>query len=119
MLWQATYGILDALLVTGLVIAPIGVVAVGSALRDAPGFGKALSGTSVVLGAGGIAAGVAVVIEVSAVAAVGVLGLVVFHLAVGWRLHKLGGPPRASARGRGIGGRGIGPGVREDVAPDA
>lgn len=45
--WEATYGMLDALLVTGLVILPFGMLAHGTAMVGAPGFGARLGGLAV------------------------------------------------------------------------
>ena len=90
LLWQATQGILDQLLVTGLLLVPIGVIALGVAMLRTPAFGKAFGGVSVVLGVLGVAAGVVVVIDPSsAIAIVGILSLIVFHIALGWKVYTL------------------------------
>jgi hypothetical protein len=39
LVWQATQGIFDALLITGLCILPIGLIALGVAMLGAPAFG--------------------------------------------------------------------------------
>src|SRR4028118_935504 len=52
-LWQAAMGILVMLLVTGLVILPTGLIALGVAMFGAPDFGKGFGGVSVALGLGG------------------------------------------------------------------
>jgi hypothetical protein len=89
-LWGATEGIFDALLITGLFILPIGLIALGVAMLGAPAFGKGFGRTSVVLGAAGVvAAGVLLIDPLSPVAVVGVLVLIVFHLALGWRVYSL------------------------------
>jgi hypothetical protein len=94
LLWQATQGILDALLVTGLLLVPIGVIALGVAMLRTPAFGKAFGGVSVVLGVLGVAAGVVVVIDPSsAIAIVGILSLIVFHIALGWKVYSLSKSP--------------------------
>ena len=93
LLWQATYGILDALLVTGLVILPLGLIALGTAMLDAPGFGKRMGRTTVALGVTGLAAATAVVVGVPAMGAVGVFALIGFHLAAGWKTHRLARAP--------------------------
>ncbi len=93
LLWQATYGILDALLVTGLVILPMGLIALGTAMLGAPGFGKRIGTTTVALGVTGLAAATALLVDVSPIAVVGVFALIVFHLAVGWKIHRLARAP--------------------------
>jgi hypothetical protein len=86
--WEATQGMFDALLVTGLVILPIGLLALGTAMTGAPGFGRRIGGTTVVLGVLGLAAATAILIDVSPVGAVGLLVLIAFHLILGWRTHR-------------------------------
>lgn len=99
LLWQASYGILDMLLVTGLVVVPTGLLALGTAMRGAPGFGARSGATAVTLGVAGLVAGIAVLVDVSPVAVVGVLALVAFHLIVGWTTHRLATARRPSAPG--------------------
>jgi hypothetical protein len=90
LLWQATQGVFDALLVTGLFILPIGLIALGVAMRGATGFGKGLSGVSVVLGVvAGAAASAALVDPSSPIAVVGVFALIAFHLVLGWKVYGL------------------------------
>ena len=100
-LWQATMGILEMLLVTGLVILPTGLIALGIAMLGAPAFGKAFGGVSVVLGVLGVAAGVVLVIYPGTlIAVVGVFALIIFHLALGWKVYSLSkGPYVGSLQG--------------------
>src|SRR5918998_357568 len=56
LMWQATEGIFDALFGVGLVLVPIGLVALGVAMLGAPAFGKGYGGVSVVLGGVGVVA---------------------------------------------------------------
>ncbi len=93
LLWQTTQGIFDALLVTGLVILPIGVLALGVAMLKAPAFGKGVGGLSVVLGVTGVVAASALLVAVSPIAVVGVLALIVFHLVLGWKVYRLSRAP--------------------------
>jgi len=95
LLWQVTQGIFNALLVTGLVLLPIGVIALGVAMFKAPAFGKGFGGLSVVLGILGIVAGIVLLIDAgSSIAVVIVLSLIVFHIAVGWRVYRLSRAPQ-------------------------
>ena len=98
LVWQATQGIFDALLVTGLVIVPMGIVALGLAMPAAPGFGRRVGRIIVALGAVGLASAAASLVEVSSLGVLGVLALVVFHLVLGWKVHRLARAPRPAAR---------------------
>jgi hypothetical protein len=94
LVWQATEGIFDALFGVGLLLVPIGFVALGIAMLGAPAFGKGFGGLSVALGAVGVvAASVLVVDPLSASAFVGVLALIVFHLVLGWKVYSLSRAP--------------------------
>jgi len=95
LMWQATQGIFDALLVTGLFVLPMGLIALGVAMLGAPAFGKGVGRTSVALGLVGAGAASALLVDVSAIGAVGVFALIVFHLVLGWKVHRLSSAPRA------------------------
>jgi hypothetical protein len=106
LLWQATQGIFDALLVVGLLLLPIGVIALGVAMLGTPAFGKGVGGVSVVIGVLGVAAGVVLLIDPgSPIAIVSVLSLIVFHIALGWKVYSLSRAPSESLEDRGKGGR--------------
>jgi hypothetical protein len=95
LLWQSTHGIFNALLVTGLVLLPIGVTALGVGMLGTPAFGKGVGGVSVVIGILGVVAGIVQLIDPgSSIAVVGVLSLIVFHIAVGWKVYRLSRAPR-------------------------
>jgi hypothetical protein len=98
LVWQATQGIFDALLVTGLVIVPMGIVALGAAMPAAPGFGRRMGRITVGLGAVGLASAAAQLVEVSPLGVLGVLALVVFNLVLGWKVHRLARAPQPAAR---------------------
>jgi hypothetical protein len=94
LMWQATEGIFDALFGVGLVLVPIGFVALGVAMLGTPDFGKGFGGVSVVLGViGVVAASVLLVDPLSPSAFVGVLALIVFHLVVGWKVYSVSRAP--------------------------
>jgi hypothetical protein len=94
LLWQAAQGIFDALLVTGLLLLPIGLLMLGVAMLGAPAFGRGYGWVSVSLGVAGVAAAVAVVIDPgSIIAVVGILALIVFHIALGWKVYSLSKGP--------------------------
>ena len=90
MVWQGMQAIFDALLVTGLVILPVSVLALGVAMLEAPGFGRRIGSVSVALGVIGAVAAIVLLIDpLSFVAVVGVLALIVFHLVAGNRVYRL------------------------------
>jgi hypothetical protein len=94
LLWQATQGIFKALFVTGLVLLPIGVIALGVAMLGTPAFGKGVGGVSVVIGILGVVAGIVLLLDPgSSIAIVSVLSLMVFHIAVGWKVYRLSRAP--------------------------
>jgi hypothetical protein len=94
LMWQASEGIFDALFGVGLVLVPIGLIALGVAMLGAPAFGKGFGGVSVVVGVVGVvAASVLLVDPLSPMAFVGVLSLIVFHLVLGWKVYSLSRAP--------------------------
>jgi hypothetical protein len=95
LVWQATQGIFNALLVTGLVILPWSLVALGVAMLGAPAFGTGYGWASVALGMVAAGAAIALLVDpLSFIAVIGVFALIVFHLVIGWKLLSLS---RASA----------------------
>lgn len=90
LIWKATWGIFDALLFTGLAIEAVGLVILGVALLGVPAFGRVFGWLSVILGGLGItAASVALVDPSSAVTAIGIFALIIFHLVLGWKVYSL------------------------------
>lgn len=88
--WHGVEAMFEALLVTGLVILPIGLTALGTAMLGAPGYGKRIGRTTVALGVTGLAAATALLAGAQpTMAAVGVFALIGVHLAVGWKTHTL------------------------------
>lgn len=87
LMWQATWAIFGALLGAGLLILAAGLIVLGSGMLGAPAFGKRLGGLSLGLGALGlVSALVFLIVPPSPIAAVGFLGLIVFHVVVGWKV---------------------------------
>ncbi len=94
LMWQATQGIFDALFGVGLVLVPIGFIAIGVAMLRGPAFGKGFGGVSVALGViGVIAASILLIDPLSPMAFVGVLALIVFHLVLGWKVYSVSRAP--------------------------
>lgn len=96
LLWQATWGMLDALLVAGLLLLPVALFTLGVAMLRTPAFGKAYGWVSVTLGVAGAAAAGALLVDVSEIAAVVIFALIIFHVAVGWKVLRLSGRPARS-----------------------
>ena len=85
--WQGNQAILTMLLVTGLAIVPIGVIGLGVAMLEAPGFGRTIGWASVAVGIVGVmVAAVLLADPASPAAVIGFFALIAFHLAAGWRL---------------------------------
>jgi hypothetical protein len=94
LMWQASWGIFDALLFAGLAIVAVGITALGVAMLGTPAFGKGVGWFSVVIGVLGLAAGVVLLIDPgSLIAVVNVLSLIVFHLVLGWKVYRLSKAP--------------------------
>ncbi len=74
------------MLVTGVLLVPIGIVLLGVAMRSAPTFGARLAWIAIALGTlGALGAIIAVVDPGSAFAAASVLAIVMFYLTSSWR----------------------------------
>lgn len=90
LLWKATQGILNELLVVGLVLLPIGVISLGVAMLGTAAFGKGFGWLSVLLGVIGVmAASVLLVDPLSLIAVIGFFALIAFHLVLGWKVYRL------------------------------
>ncbi len=89
-LWKAAYGVFDALLIVGLIIATIGVICLGAAMIKNPKFGRGIGWTSVVLGvAGVVATSVLLWNPGSPAAVVAMAGLIVFGAVSGLKAYRL------------------------------
>ena len=89
--WHGAQSVFDTMLVTGVLLVPIGILLLGVAMRAAEAFGSRLASLSIALGAlGALGAAISVVWPDSDASAVSVLAIVLFHLLAGWRTWKLG-----------------------------
>lgn len=86
LLWHGIDAMFEAPLYTGLVVLPLGIIGLGAAMLGTPDYGKRLGMPTVALGVVGLAAATAV--GVPAMAALGVLALIGFHLTAGWKTHR-------------------------------
>ena len=89
LIWHGIDAMFHALLVTGLVILPMGLIAFGRAMLDAPDFGTRIGRTTMGLGVAGFAAASTLLVEDSLIAAVVVFALIAFHLILGRKTLKL------------------------------
>ena len=111
LVWQGTQGIFDALLLTGLLVVATGIVLLGRAMQADPTFGKAAAWLSTLLGAAGLAAAMATLIEpTSMVVALGIFALIGFHLILGWKVYRLSTVVSAAQS------HGTGPGTLDPVS---
>jgi hypothetical protein len=93
--WAATEGMFGALLGAGLLIVTPGLILLGVAMLDAPGFGRRLGGLTLALAGLGLVAALVFLISppLSPIAGVAVVTLTVFHAVVGWRVLSLSRTP--------------------------
>ncbi len=90
LLWQATWGIFDAMLAVGFFVVPIGILALGVAILGAPAFGKGFGGVSAVLGVLGLVAAVLQMVDPSSMIGAGsYFAILIFHLGLGWKVYSL------------------------------
>lgn len=86
--WQGVQGIVDALVVTGLVLTPIGMAFLGLAMMRDPRFGGTFGAIALLLGLAGAGAALLILAEPSDIAAIGIFAVVFFHLIIGWRTFR-------------------------------
>ena len=90
LLWQATWGIFDALVAVGFFVVPIGLIALGMAMLGTPAFGKGFGGVSVVLGVIGLVGATFFIIDPSSMIVVATFfAILIFQLVLGWKVYSL------------------------------
>ena len=90
LLWQATWGIFDAILYVGFFVVPIGLILLGVAMLGAPAFGKGFGGVSVVLGVVGLVAAVLQMVDPSSMIGAGsYFACLIVYLILGWKVYSL------------------------------
>ena len=90
LLWQAIWGINDAMLYVGFFVVPIGLITLGVAMLGAPAFGKGFGGLSVVLGVVGLVAAVLQMVDPSSMIGAGsYFAILIFYLVLGWKVYSL------------------------------
>jgi len=90
LIWQAIWGITEAMLYVGFFVVPIGLILLGVGMLGAPTFGKGFGGVSVALGVLGLVAAVLQMVDPSADAGVGsYFAGIIFYLVIGWKVYSL------------------------------
>jgi hypothetical protein len=90
LMWQATWGIFNALLYVGFFVVPTGILFLGLGMLKAPAFGKGLGWVSVVFGVVGLAAAVLQMADpASMIGALSFFAIIIFYLVLGWKVYNL------------------------------
>jgi hypothetical protein len=94
LLWQATWGIFNAMLYVGFFVVPISLIILGVAMFGAPAFGKGFGGVSVVLGVVGLIAAVLQMVDPSSMIGAGsYFACLIFYFVLGWKVYSLSRAP--------------------------
>ncbi len=90
LVWQATWGIFNAMLYVGFFVVPIGLMLLGLAMFGAPAFGKGVGGVSVMLGMIGFVAAVLQMVDPSSMSGVGsYFANIIFSFVLGWKVYRV------------------------------
>jgi hypothetical protein len=90
LMWQATWGVFNAMLYVGFFVVPIGLILLGVAMFGAPAFGKGFGGVTLVLGVGGlVAAALQMVDPASMIGSLSYFAYLIFYFVSGWKVYSL------------------------------
>jgi hypothetical protein len=90
LMWQATWGIFDAMLYVGFFVVPAGLVLLGVGMIGSPAFGKLFGWVSVALGVVGVAAAVLQMADpTSMTGALSYFACLIFYFVLGAKLYSL------------------------------
>jgi hypothetical protein len=90
LMWQATWGIFDAILFVGFFVVPIGLITLGVAMFGTSAFGKGFGWLSVMLGVVGLVAAVLQMVDPSSMIGAGsYFACLIFYLVLGWKVYSL------------------------------
>jgi hypothetical protein len=88
--WSGTQSVFDTMLVTGVLLVPLGMVMFGLAMRHSSAFGPKLGALAIGLGLLGFTGAAIEAIDTTTdYSAAGVLAIVVFVLISSWRMTRL------------------------------
>jgi hypothetical protein len=109
LLWQTTWGMLDALLVAGLLLLPIALLTLGVAMLRTPAFGTGYGWVSVALGALGAGGASLMIVDPASVLGpmAGMFTLIIFHFVVGWKVYRLSRDSAGTPEDRGYTENGV------------
>jgi hypothetical protein len=94
LMWQATWGIFDAMLYVGFIVVPIGLGLLGVAMFAAPAFGKGFGGVTLVLGLAGLVAAIIQMVDpASAIGAGSYFACLILYFALGWKVYSVSKAP--------------------------
>jgi hypothetical protein len=94
LMWQATWGIFNAMLYVGFFVVPAGLVVLGVGMFGSPAFGKGFGGVSVGLGVIGLVAAVLQMVDpASMIGSVTYFACLLFYLILGWKVYSLSRAP--------------------------
>lgn len=89
--WHGAQSVFDTMLITGVLLAPIGIILFGLAMWHAPAFRRRLAALTLALGLLGVVGGVIATVDPGSMfAAASVLAIAVFHFATGLRMLRPG-----------------------------
>lgn len=92
LIWQATWGVMDAPLYVGFFVGMLGFTLLGVAMLGSQDFGKSLGWMSVVLGAAGLVAALLQLIDpASDIGGLSFIAYIIFYFVLGIKIYRLSG----------------------------
>jgi len=90
LMWQATRGILDAMLYVGFFVVPIGSILLSVGMLKTPSFGKVWGGVGMVLGVVGLVTAVLQLVDPpSMIGAASYFTIILFCFILGWKVFSV------------------------------
>jgi len=90
LIWQATWGVMDAPLYVGFFVGMLGFMLLGVAMFGSQDFGKGLRWVSVVLGAAGLVAALLQLIDpASDIGGLSFIAYIIFYFILGIKIYRL------------------------------
>ena len=90
LIWQGTWGVMDAPLYVGFFVGMLGFTLLGMAMFGSPAFGKGLRWASVLIGVVGLAAALLQLIDpASDIGALSFFAYIIFYFVLGMKIYSL------------------------------